>query len=330
MIPAAASEAGGHVPVLLSEVVALLAPRDDGIYVDGTFGEGGHSQALLEAARCTVWGIDRDPDAIARGEQMAGAFGGRLRVLAGSFGEMAGLLALNAVSAVDGVTLDLGVSSGQLDDPARGFAFRKDGPLDMRMSREGLTAADLVNTLAEERLAHLIHLYGEERFARRIARAITAARAEAPIDTTGRLATIIRGAVRQGRDGIDPATRTFQALRIMVNDELGELDRGLVAAETLLAPGGRLAVIAFHSLEDRRVKRFLRARAGAGRGVSRLLPGETPPRAPSFRPLTKRPVRPSAEEIARNPRARSARLRAAERTQAAAWPATFPPDGAAA
>ena len=327
MIAAAQSEGGGHVPVLLDEVVGLLAPRDGGIYVDGTFGEGGHSRAILAAARCTVWGIDRDPDAVARGERLARAWGGRLRVLAGRFGEMARLLARHAVSAVDGVALDLGVSSAQLDDPARGFSFRLDGPLDMRMGREGPTAADLVNTLEEERLAHIIHAYGEERFGRRIARAIAAARAEAPIETTGRLATIIRGAVRPGRQGVDPATRTFQALRIQVNDELDELDRGLAAAETLLRPGGRLAVIAFHSLEDRRVKRFLRARCNAGRSASRLLPGESPSRAPSFLPLTKRPIRPGAAEVARNPRARSARLRAAERTAAAAWPAPSPCGG---
>jgi 16S rRNA (cytosine1402-N4)-methyltransferase len=327
VIPAAHSEGGGHVPVLLDEVVDLLAPRDGGIYVDGTFGEGGHSRAILAAARCTVWGIDRDPDAVARGERLARTWGGRLRVLAGRFGEMARLLARHAVPAVDGVALDLGVSSAQLYDPARGFSFRLDGPLDMRMDREGPTAGDLVNTLEEERLAHIIHAYGEERFARRIARAIVAARAAAPIETTGRLAAIIRGAVRPSQNGLDPATRTFQALRIQANDELGELDRGLAAAETLLRPGGRLAVIAFHSLEDRRVKRFLRARSAAGRSASRLLPGEPPSRAPSFLPLTKRPIRPSAEEVGRNPRARSARLRAAERTAAAAWPAPAPCGG---
>ena len=326
-MPVPLTEVGGHVPVLLHEVVALLAPRDGGIYVDGTFGEGGYSRAFLEAARCTVWGIDRDPDAIARGERLARTSGGRLQLLAGRFGEMTGLLAQHAVSAVDGVALDLGVSSAQLDDPERGFSFRLDGPLDMRMDREGPTAADLVNSLEEARLASIIHAYGEERFARRIAHAIVAARAEAPIQTTGRLAAIIRSAVRPTQNGLDPATRTFQALRIVVNDELGELERGLVAAEALLRPGGRLAVIAFHSLEDRRVKRFLRARCAAGRSTSRLLPGEAPPRAPSFRPLTKRPIRPSAEETARNPRARSARLRAAERTPAAAWSTTVAAGG---
>jgi len=310
---------GGHVPVLLQEVLAVLAPRDDGIYVDGTFGAGGYSKAILDAARCKVWGIDRDPDAVARSRDLVRRYGGRLTVLAGRFAEMDRLLAERQVDAVDGVALDLGVSSHQLDDPARGFSFRSDGPLDMRMSREGPTAADLVNGLGEDELAHLIRAYGEERFARRIARAIVAARTEAPIETTGRLAAIIRSVTRPGHDGIDPATRTFQALRIKVNDELAELDRGLAAAEALLKPGGRLAVVAFHSLEDRQVKRFFKTRS-AGRTVSRLLPGELPPPPPSFRLLAKKAVRPGLEEVSANPRARSARLRAGERLPAPTWP----------
>jgi 16S rRNA (cytosine1402-N4)-methyltransferase len=312
---------GGHVPVLLPEVIKLLAPRDGGIYVDGTFGLGGYSAALLEAARCTVWGIDRDPDAVARGRSLAQRYDGRLTVLAGRFGEMDRLMAAHRVQAVDGVALDLGVSSPQLDDATRGFSFRADGPLDMRMAKEGPSAADLVNSLDDGALAHIIYTYGEERFARPIARAIVAARAEGPIETTGRLAAIIRSIVRPGRDGIDPATRTFQALRIQVNDELGELDRGLGAAETLLGPGGRLAVVAFHSLEDRCVKRFLKQHGAAGRTNSRLLPGETPARAPTFKLLTKKAIRPGDAELAANPRARSARLRGAERTAAPAWPA---------
>lgn len=311
---------GGHVPVLLKEVVAMLAPREGGIYVDGTFGQGGYSEAILEAAECTVWGIDRDPEAVERGKAMARRYHGRLSVLAGRFGEMGRLLAEREVAAVDGVAFDLGVSSSQIDDESRGFSFRLDGPLDMRMSKEGTTAAELVNTLDEKRLAQLIYAYGEERLAGRVARAIVAARAEAPIVTTGRLAAIIRSVVPQSRDGIDPATRTFQALRIQVNDELGELERGLGAAERLLAPGGRLAVVAFHSLEDRRVKRFMKSRSGAGRSRSRLLPGEAPERAPSFQLIAKRAIRPGDAEIAANPRARSARLRAAERTAAPPWP----------
>ena len=311
---------GGHVPVLLAEVVELLAPRDGGIYVDGTFGAGGYSKALLDAARCTVWGIDRDPAAVARGQSLARRYDGRLTVLAGRFGEMDRLLAAHRVDAVDGIALDLGVSSPQLDDAARGFSFRFEGPLDMRMDGAGPSAADLVNALDEAELARTIHVYGEERFARRVARAIVAARALQPIRTTGRLASIVRGAVRTGKDGLDPATRTFQALRIRVNDELGELARGLAAAEALLAPTGRLAVVAFHSLEDRRVKQFFRARSSHGRAASRLLPGEPVPQAPSFEALTQKAIRPGAAEIAANPRARSARLRAGERTAAPAWP----------
>ncbi|MFI4988371.1 MAG: 16S rRNA (cytosine(1402)-N(4))-methyltransferase RsmH [Alphaproteobacteria bacterium] len=310
---------GGHVPVLLDELLALLAPRDGGIYVDGTFGAGGYSQALLAAARCTVWGIDRDAAAVARGAGMAQHYDGRLTVLAGRFGAMDRLLAGQRVDAVDGVALDLGLSSAQLDDPARGFSFRADGPLDMRMGDAGPTAADLVNGLAEGELADIIYTYGEERLSRQVARTIVAARAEAPITTTGRLASIVRRVVRPSRDGIDPATRTFQALRIRVNDELGELASGLAAAERLLRPGGRLAVVAFHSLEDRAVKHFMKERSAAGRTRSRPLPGERPEQEPSFRLVTRKAVRPGEAEIAANPRARSARLRAAERTSAPAW-----------
>jgi 16S rRNA (cytosine1402-N4)-methyltransferase len=310
---------GGHVPGLLAEVIEILAPRDGAIYVDGTFGAGGYSRALLDAARCKVWGIDRDPAAVARGQSMARRYDGRLTVLAGRFGEMDRLLAAHDVRAVDGIALDLGVSSPQIDDPARGFSFRAEGPLDMRMDAAGPSAADLVNGLDEESLAHTIHTYGEERFSRRVARAIVAARATAPIASTGRLASIVRSVVRAGKDGIDPATRTFQALRIQVNDELGELERGLVAAERLLAAKGRLAVVAFHSLEDRRVKQFFRTRSHAGHAPSRLLPGEPVPPAPSFELLTPKAIRPSANETGSNPRARSARLRAAQRTAAPAW-----------
>ena len=252
-------------------------------------------------------------------------FDGRLSVLAGRFGEMDRLLADRRVNAVDGVALDLGVSSPQLDDAARGFSFRSEGPLDMRMGGEGPSAAELVARLPEDELAHIIGTFGEERFAGTLARAIVAARAQAPIATTGRLASIVRSVVRASSYGIDPATRTFQALRIAVNDELGELDRGLLAAERLLKPGGRLAVVAFHSLEDRAVKRFLKGRSAAGRARSRLLPGERPERPASFRLLAKRALRPSAAELGANPRARSARLRAAERTAAPAWPAEAAP-----
>lgn len=302
-----------HVPVLLDEVVAALAPHDGATYVDGTFGAGGYSKALLEAAQCRVVGIDRDPEAAARGAALAARYEGRLRVVEGRFGDMARFLGGEKVA---GVALDLGVSSPQLDDPERGFSFRADGPLDMRMGRDGKSAADLVNTESEEKLAEIIREYGEERFARRIARAIVARR---PIFRTGELAAIVRDAIpRRDPSGIDPATRTFQALRIWVNDELGELDRGLAAAEAVLAPGGRLAVVSFHSLEDRRVKDFLRRRSGGAPRASRHVPAAPTP-APTFRLLSKKPVEPSAEELRRNPRARSARLRAAERTSAPAW-----------
>ena len=303
-----------HVPVMLSEVVGLLAPRDGGRYLDGTFGGGGYAGAILQAASCTLWAIDRDPDAIARGASLAARFPGRLHLIHGQFGEMLALLAERGVTELDGVVLDLGVSSFQLDEPARGFSFRGDGPLDMRMSRSGLSAADVVNTLPERELADTLFELGEERASRRIARAIVAARAAEPITTTTRLAAIIRGVLPPDRSGIDPATRSFQALRIRVNDELGEIERGLDQASKLLAPGGRLIVVAFHSLEDRLVKRFMGDAAGRAPAPSRHDPRglrtRTPPR---FRLVTPRPLRPGAAELAVNPRARSARLRALER-----------------
>ena len=309
--------AGAHVPVLLAEAIAALAPRDDGLYVDGTFGAGNYSRAILEAARCRVVALDRDPAAVARGDALVSHYAGRLTVVEGRFGDLEQILEKLGIARVTGIALDLGFSSDQMDDPARGFSFRADGPLDMRLSREGTTAADLVNTLSEAALADLIYVYGEERHSRRVARAIVRARAAAPLMRTGELAALIRKVVPE-TGGIDPATRTFQALRMEVNDELGELERALLAAERLLEPGGRLAIVAFHSLEDRKVKDFLRARSG-GTGTSRHVPSPAS-RAPSFAVLTRKPIRPSADEIARNPRARSARLRAAERTSAPAWP----------
>ena len=316
-ISAMADRAGAHVPVLLSEAIAALAPRDDALYVDGTFGAGNYTQALLEAAHCVVVAIDRDPEAVRRASALQQRFAGRLRVVEGRFGEIDSLLAPLGISAVAGIVLDLGLSSDQLDDPARGFSFRSDGPLDMRMSKSGISAAELVNTLSETKLADLIYVLGEERHARRVARAIVAARAKAPLTRTGELAALIRGVV-PATGGIDGATRTFQALRMEVNDELGELERALVAAERLLRPGGRLAIVSFHSLEDRRVKEFLRARSGAS-APSRHRPAVAAP-PPSFTLITRKPVRPSAAELALNPRARSARLRAAERTAAPPMP----------
>ncbi len=313
--------APGHVPVLLDEVLAAIAPRDGGIYVDGTFGGGGYAQALLGAARCKVYGIDRDPDAITAGTALARRYDGRLDLIHGRFGEMDRLLAARGVALVDGVALDLGVSSMQLDCSERGFSFKSDGPLDMRMEKAGSSAADLVNDASEAELADIIFRYGEERHARRIARAIVGGRRGRRIATTGSLAELVRAALSRAKAAaIDPATRTFQALRIAVNDELGEIDRGLVAAEAVLAERGCLAVVSFHSLEDRRVKSFFRERAGEAPRVSRHAPEAPASGAPTFIVSQRRPVGPGKVEIAANPRARSARLRSAIRTAAAPWP----------
>ncbi len=306
-----------HTSVMLGEIVDALAPRDGAVYVDATFGAGGYSKAILEAADCTVWGIDRDPATQARSVDLRRRFEGRLTVLNGPFGDMVRLLAEVGVEKIDGIALDLGVSSMQIDDPERGFSFRADGPLDMRMAQSGRTAAEVVNQLSEFELADIIYRYGEERLSRRIAKAIVETRAEAPITRTGQLAGLVRRQVRKSKDGIDPATRTFQALRIYVNDEMGELDRGLNAAETLLRPGGRLCVVSFHSLEDRQVKEFLKSGSNSGPKPSRHMPAQSvAENEPTFRLLTRRVVKPLAEETARNPRARSARMRAAERTAA--------------
>ena len=312
---AASDPRPGHVPVMLAEVLEMLAPRDGASYCDGTFGGGGYAGAILEAARCTLFAIDRDPEAIARGAALAARHAGRLHLVEGRFGEMLALLAERDVTRLDGVVLDLGVSSFQLDDAARGFSFRGDGPLDMRMAKQGKSAADLVNTLDESELADMLYQLGEERHSRRIARVIVAARREAPITTTARLAALVRGCMPRDPSGIDSATRSFQALRLAVNDELGEVERGLAAAAALLAPGGRLVVVAFHSLEDRLVKRFMADAAGRRAGASRHDPASLAGRAApaEFRLLTPRAMRPGAAETDANPRARSARLRAIER-----------------
>ncbi len=306
-----------HVPVMVAEVMAALAPRDGAVYVDATFGAGGYSRALLSAADCRVWAVDRDPRAVALARDLAVAYEGRLQVIEGCFGDLATLLGERELAAVEGIAFDLGVSSSHLDDADRGFSFRADGPLDMRMGGDGESAADLINRLPEQELARILFELGEERRARRVAAALVAARVEAPIVRTGRLAAIVRAVVPSSRDGIDPATRTFQALRMAVNDELGELRRGLAAAERLLAPGGRLAVVAFHSLEDRVVKEFLRQRAEAPPAPSRHLPsGPVMVRESTFRLLERRPLVPRRVEMEDNPRSRSAKLRIAERTAA--------------
>jgi 16S rRNA (cytosine1402-N4)-methyltransferase len=309
-----AAPVSAHVPVMLDEVIASLAPRDGGCYLDGTFGGGGYARAILERAQCTLWAIDRDPEAIERGASLLARFPGRLHLLHGQFGDMVTLLDEAGVTALDGIVLDLGVSSFQIDDPQRGFSFRHDGPLDMRMGKHGTSAADLVNSLPERSLADLLFELGEERASRRIAHAIVSARLAAPIETTGRLAEIIRSVLPPDRSGNHPATRSFQALRIKVNDELSQVEAALEQAVALLSPGGRLVVVAFHSLEDRIVKRFMTLAAGRAGSPSRHDPaGLKTRRAPKFRLLTARAVRPSATETNRNPRSRSARLRALER-----------------
>jgi len=308
-----------HISVLLKEVTEGLDIHDGAILVDGTFGAGGYSRHFLDTAACRVFGIDRDPTAIVRGLEMSSNYDGRLRVLEGRFGDMDELLAQTGITSVNGVALDLGVSSMQLDQAERGFSFQKDGPLDMRMEKAGPSAADLVNSLPEAELADILWRYGEERHSRRVARAIVADRKDDPFTTTRQLAEMIRRVVPRSNDGIDPATRAFQGLRIAVNDELGEVERGLAAAERLLAPGGRLAVVSFHSLEDRVVKEFMKTRSGAAAQPSRHVPMVAAARAPSFRLLSRKAIQPSDEECRSNPRARSARLRIAERTDAPAW-----------
>jgi 16S rRNA (cytosine1402-N4)-methyltransferase len=304
----------GHFPVMLNEVLTTLAPRDGGVYLDGTFGGGGYSSAILEQSTCTLWAIDRDPEAIERGASLVARFPGRLHLLHGQFGDMVALLDQAGVSELDGIVLDLGVSSFQIDDPARGFSFRHDGPLDMRMGKHGTSAADLVNTLPERALADVLFEFGEERASRRIAKAIVAARLEAPIETTGGLAEIIRSVLPPDRSGNHPATRSFQALRIKVNDELQQIEDALRQSIGLLSPGGRLVVVAFHSLEDRIVKRFMSEAAGRTGAPSRHDPAGLVTRdAPKFRLLTARASRPGSQETNQNPRSRSARMRALER-----------------
>ncbi len=312
-----------HIPVMLPEVLEAMQPTDGEIYLDGTFGAGGYSRALLEAAQCTVYAIDRDPSVKALAEKLAEAFPGRFFWLLGSFSDMVQLLQAKGVKSIHGVVLDIGVSSMQIDNAERGFSFKNDGPLDMRMSGQGESAADIVNNADEEELANILYYYGEERQSRQIARAIVKARLEAPIMRTSELANIIRRIVR-GKDGIDPSTRSFQALRIKVNDELGELERALGAAEQLLVKDGRLVMVTFHSLEDRIVKQFFQSRSGETRGGSRHLPPvEATQKAAAYRLPTfflpqRKPVLASQSEARINPRARSAKLRCAIRTEVAA------------
>jgi 16S rRNA (cytosine1402-N4)-methyltransferase len=308
-----------HIPVMKNEMLAAVAPTDGAVIVDGTFGAGGYSRALLQAASCTVIAFDRDPevkllaDALAR-ESAPGHF----LFVAARFGAMVEVLAEAGISQVDAIVLDIGVSSMQIDDAARGFSFSKDAALDMRMSQQGVSAADVVNGYAEAELARILFEYGEERDARRIARAIVAARAEAPIVTTKQLAQIVSAAVRgAAKMKIHPATRTFQALRIEVNQELAELESALRAAEQLLKPGGRLVVVTFHSLEDRIVKQFMLSRSAKAAATSRHSPAALLPQTGSaaiFELTPARAIASGEEEVAMNPRARSAKLRCATRT----------------
>lgn len=303
-----------HIPVLLDEVVTAIQPHDGQTVIDATFGAGGYSRALL-ASGARVYAFDRDPNAIRDGQGMVAEFDGRLSLHAERFSAMREEMVRIGVPQVDAVVMDIGVSSMQLDQGERGFAFSSDGPLDMRMSQSGESAADFLNTADEAAIADVLYHYGEERQSRRVARAIVAAR---PLATTGELARVVRKALgHKPHDKKDPATRSFQAVRIHVNDELGELKAGLNAAEALLKEGGVLAVVSFHSLEDRIVKRFLKEASGGGRAVSRHLPGEVPGPAPTFTNVSKA-IRPTEAEIDRNPRARSSILRHAIRTAAPA------------
>ena len=302
-----------HVPVLIADVIASLAIRGGETLVDGTFGAGGYTRAMLEAGAGRVFGFDRDPDAIASGSSLVPD--PRLTLISERFSQMDRVLIERGIGLVDGIALDIGVSSMQLDRPERGFSFQGDGPLDMRMSKSGQTAADFLNSADEADIVRVLRDFGEEPRARAIARAIVAAR---PVERTAELAAIVRRAAgfRQGQKS-DPATRTFQAIRIHLNAELEELEQGLEAAERALKPGGRLAVVTFHSLEDRIVKRFLRERSGGTPSGSRHRPAMVDPNQPTFERIAKA-IGPSQQELALNPRARSARLRSAVRTSAPA------------
>jgi 16S rRNA (cytosine1402-N4)-methyltransferase len=309
-----------HVPVLLEEAVAALRPRAGGRYLDATFGAGGYTRKILETEGAQVLALDRDPTAVRAGADLVSQARGRLTLAEARFSELESVARAQGFAPLDGVVFDIGVSSMQFDEIERGFSFRGDGPLDMRMEGRGPSAADIVNEADEETLADILYYFGEERASRRIARAIVHDRRLAPFTSTKPLAEMI-ARVAPGKPGdIHPATKSFQALRIAVNDELGQLLDGLAAAERVLADGGRLAVVTFHSLEDRIVKQFLAERSGRGETGSRRLPGEAAPAPTSFVCEGRQPIAPTREEVAANPRARSAKLRHATRTAAAPLP----------
>ena len=313
--------AGGparHIPVLLNEVIEALHIREGGLYLDGTFGAGGYAQAILAVPGTRVLALDRDPDAIAAGQELVARYEGRLMLEHAQFSTCVDVAARLGLSAFDGATFDIGVSSMQLDEAARGFSFRFEGPLDMRMSQQGRSAADIINQASAEESADILFHYGEERASRRIARAIVHDREAKPYTTTRELAELIGRIIPARPQDIHPATRSFQGLRIAVNDELGELVKALAGAEQILAQDGRLAIVSFHSLEDRIVKQFFALRSGRGQARSRLLPGEPIPPPSTFTLEGKQPVTAGARETSDNPRARSARLRSARRTEIAA------------
>lgn len=320
-----ASDEPQHISVMLDEVLAALNPSENGVYVDGTFGAGGYSRAILENNASMVWAIDRDPSVGDGADKLAKAFPGKFKLLNGCFSDMKNLLEQQGQNTVDGVVLDIGVSSMQIDQAERGFSFINDGPLDMRMGGDGPTAAQIVNETEEEELANIIYQFGEERASRRVARAIVIARSEKPFTRTLELSKIVEKAVggpryKKGKRQIHGATRTFQALRIFVNDELGELRRGLEAAEKILSPGGRLCVVTFHSLEDRMVKEFFKLRSGDIPRPSRHMPAQSDDRRdPTFKMIFRGGKKASTNEIGKNIRSRSAKLRAAIRTEATAW-----------
>ena len=310
------SSSSPHIPVLLAPILDAVSPVQ-GRWLDGTFGAGGYTRALLDAGASYVYAIDRDPEVFERAKSWADAYGDRLVLISGTFGNLDNLAAEKAATPLDGVVLDIGVSSMQLDQAERGFSFINDGPLDMRMSQDGMTAADVVNTADEKTLADILYLYGEERASRRIARRIVEARKASPFETTKQLSEVVEAALPRAKPGqIHPATRSFQALRIVVNDELGELVRALVAAENALGVGGVLALVTFHSLEDRIVKRFIQARSEQAR-ANRYAPqmAET---QPQFEKISKKAIGPTEQELENNPRSRSAKLRLARRTDAPA------------
>ena len=311
------SEASLHIPVMLDEVICALAPADNGLFIDATFGNGGYSRAILSSAACSVAAIDRDPDAILRGQDLIDASNDRLSLHGGPFSQMAEMMENTSFSKVDGIVFDLGVCSTQLDQPERGFSFRQDGPLDMRMSKDGTDAAHIINHYGEADIANILWRYGEERASRRIARAIIQARLTAPIERTAQLTNIIHSVMPRPKPGqADSATRSFQALRIYVNAELEEIEAALLAAEKLLKPGGILAVVSFHSLEDRIVKLFLADRSGAKARPSRHLPDVGLETLPTFILRPRKAIPATEAEMSLNPRSRSAKLRVAQRTDA--------------